>query len=80
MSHLSDTGFNYFQHLIRAWKLSFVLFIHGLFPNIWKTKASDEICKDNASRAYLLKHMYGIDEKKDVMYDGMKNWEFPWWK
>ena len=64
MSHLNDTGFNYFQHLIRAWKLSFVLLVHGLFPLIWETKASDEICKNkkNKTRAYLLKNQYGIEE------------------
>ena len=69
MSHLNDTGFNYFQHLIRAWKLSFVLLVHGLFPFIWETKASDEICsnkeKKNKTRAYLLEKQYGIVEKND---------------
>jgi hypothetical protein len=40
------------------------LFVHGIFPNIWETKVSDEICnnKNNKTRAYLLKHMYGIEE------------------
>lgn len=71
MSHLNDVGHTYFSHLKRAWKLSFVLFVHGLFPNIWETKASDEICNNNnnanksGSRAYMLKHMYGIEEKDD---------------
>jgi hypothetical protein len=66
MSHLSDVDHTYFQHLKRAWKLSFILFIHGLFPEIWKTRASDEICqknKYNSTRAHLLKSMYGIEEK-----------------
>jgi len=63
MSHLSDTGFTYLQHLLRAWRLSFILFVHGLFPNIWKTKASDEICKDNPTRKYLLEKQYGIKEE-----------------
>ena len=62
MSHLRDTGYNYFQHLVRAWRLSFILFIHGLFPNIWKTKVSDEICKNLNTRKHLLKGMYNIDE------------------
>jgi len=67
MSHLSDNGLNYFQHLIRAWRLSFILFVHGLFPFIWETKASDEICKNktNKTRSYLLKKQYGIIEKND---------------
>jgi hypothetical protein len=64
MSHLSNNNLGYFQHLVRAWKLSFVLLIHGLFPFIWETKASDEICKNknNKTRAYLLKNQYGIEE------------------
>jgi hypothetical protein len=40
--------------------------VHGLFPNIWQTRASDEICqknKYNPTRAHLLKSMYGIEEK-----------------
>ena len=82
-SHLNEVGYGYFQHLYRAWRISFILLVHGLFPNFWKTKASDMLCKerlgDDATRAYMLKHMYGIDEKNDVMYDGMKKWEFPWW-
>ena len=65
MSHLDDTGYSYFYHLTRAWRLSLILFVHGLFPNIWKTKASDEICKESETRAYLLKGMYGIKEKKE---------------
>jgi len=82
-SHLNEVGYGYFQHLYRAWKIAFILLIHGLFPNVWKTKASDMLCKerlgDDVTRAYLLKTMWGIDEKNDVMYDGMKKWEFPWW-
>lgn len=41
MSHLKDIGMTYFQHLGRAYKVAFILMVHGLFPNIWKTKASD---------------------------------------
>jgi len=67
-SHLNEVGYGYFQHLYRAWKIAFILLIHGLFPNFWKTKASDELCKerlgDDATRAYLLKTMWSIEEKK----------------
>jgi hypothetical protein len=84
MSHLNEVGYGYFQHLFRAWKIAFVLIVHGIFPNIWKTKASDMLCKervgDDATRAYLLKHMYGIDESELNMYDKIKRWEFPWLK
>ena len=41
--HLDEVEMNYFQHMCHAWKLSFILFVHGLFPWIWETKASDEI-------------------------------------
>ena len=82
MSHLNEVGYGYFKHLYRAWRIAFILLVHGLFPNIWKTKASDELCKeregDDATRAYLLKHMYGIDENKINMYEKMKTWEYPW--
>lgn len=68
MSHLNEVGYGYFQHLFRAWHIAFILLVHGLFPNVWKTKASDELCKeklgDDATRAYMLKHMYNITEKK----------------
>lgn len=46
MNHLEETGLNYFEHLTRAWALAFVCFVHGLFPNIWKHKASDIINGD----------------------------------
>jgi len=83
-SHLNEVGYGYFQHLYRAWKIAFTLLVHGIFPNIWKTKASDMLCKerlsDDTTRAYLLKNMYGIDEKKDTMYNQMRMWEYPWTK
>ena len=63
-SHLNEVGYGYFQHLYRAWKIAFILLVHGLFPNIWKTKASDLLCKerigDDATRAYLLRTMWNI--------------------
>jgi hypothetical protein len=68
MSHLNEVGLTYFSHLIRAWKWAFMLFVHGLFPNIWKTSVSDQMCADKqvskATRDYLLKKMYNIDENK----------------
>ena len=71
MSHLNEVGHTYLQHLVRAWKLCFVLFVHGLFPNIWKTKASDMLCKktgpSNQTRAYMLKTMYNIEEIDDKL-------------
>ena len=84
MSHLNEVGHGYFEHLLRAWKIAFVLLVHGLFPNFWKTKASDMLCKerlgDDTTRAYMLKHMYGIDESKLKLNDEIRRWEFPWIK
>lgn len=64
MSHLQENNIGYFRHLFRAWKWSFVLIVHGIFPFIWETKVSDELCNKskNKTRAYLLKHQYGIEE------------------
>ena len=41
MSHLKEVNRSYFPHLYHAWKVAFILLVHGIFPNIWKTKASD---------------------------------------
>ena len=45
MNHLTETGYSYFEHLRRAWKISFVCLVHGLLPNIWKHKASELLCE-----------------------------------
>lgn len=45
MGHLAENNIGYFEHLRRAWKWGAILFVHGLIPDIWKTKVSDEICK-----------------------------------
>ena len=44
MNHLLEVQMTYFQHLIRAYKIALVLLVHGLFPNIWKTKANELLC------------------------------------
>jgi hypothetical protein len=41
--HLKDINMSYIGHLLHAWKMAFILLVHGLFPWIWKTKVSDEI-------------------------------------
>ncbi len=46
MSHLSETGLTYFQHLRRAWSVAFICVVHGLIPAIWEHKASDIINSD----------------------------------
>ena len=45
MTHLSENNIGYFKHLYRAWRLAFILLVHGIFPEIWKTTVSSEICK-----------------------------------
>ena len=46
MSHLKENNIGYFKHLYRAWRWGIILFVHGIFPDVWKTKVSDEICKN----------------------------------
>ena len=61
MSHLSETGYGYFQHLLRAWKIAGILIVHGLVPDVWKDKASKLLCSDSINtRKYLLEKHYGI--------------------
>jgi hypothetical protein len=45
MSHLADVDKGYFEHLLHAWKIAAILLVHGVIPEIWKTKASDILCK-----------------------------------
>jgi len=45
--HLRQQNMSYLQHLIFAWRMSFVLFVHGLIPNIWTTYVSDKICNND---------------------------------
>jgi hypothetical protein len=47
MGHLKDNNIGYFKHLYRAWRWGIILFIHGVFPDVYKTKVSDEICNKN---------------------------------
>jgi len=43
MKHLTDIGMGYFRHLLHAWRMAFILIVHGLIPYVWETKFSDEI-------------------------------------
>ena len=45
MSHLKEVNRTYFQHLYHAWRVAGILVIHGVFPDIWKTKASENLCQ-----------------------------------
>ncbi len=50
MSHLRDVNRNYFQHLYHAWKVAGILLVHGVFPNIWETKASEHLCSQTTPK------------------------------
>ena len=45
--HLKEIEMSYLTHLTHAWRMSFILFIHGLIPSIWETKVSDEIIDES---------------------------------
>ena len=47
MDHLKETGKGYFEHLLGAWKVAFILLVHGLLPNVWRNKASDMLRKES---------------------------------
>jgi len=44
MGHLEETGYTYFGHMKRALSVAFILIVHAVFPNVWKTKATEIIC------------------------------------
>ena len=46
MKHLKEIELSYFEHLRRAWTISFVSFVHGLMPWIWEDKAKELINGD----------------------------------
>lgn len=46
MNHLEEVNKTYIQHLLYAWKIAFILIVHGIFPNVWKTRASEIINED----------------------------------
>ena len=46
MKHLKEIELSYFEHLRRAWTISFVSFVHGLCPCIWEDKAKELINGD----------------------------------
>jgi hypothetical protein len=44
--HLSDNNTNYLHHLIHAWGIAIILIVHGIFPFLFSTYASDKIIKN----------------------------------
>jgi hypothetical protein len=45
MKHLEEVQMGYWQHLGHAWSLAFILLVHGIFPSIWRTKASESLSR-----------------------------------
>jgi len=41
VNHLKELDMTYFQHLNRAWKVAFILTVHGVLPCVWENKASE---------------------------------------
>lgn len=62
IQHLKEVNMTYFQHLTRAWKIAGILIVHGVYPDLWKTRASELLCEKNHSPTYkhLMKH-YDVD-------------------
>jgi len=48
-NHLEEVNKSYFEHLFGAWKVAFILFVHGLLPNVWRYKASDLLRRETRS-------------------------------
>jgi hypothetical protein len=45
MKHLDDVKMSYFEHLKFAWSMAFALLIHGVFPSLFTTYASDKLSR-----------------------------------
>jgi hypothetical protein len=49
IKHLEEIGMSYSEHLFHAWRMSIILFVHGIAPMLWKHKVSNEIIDYNNS-------------------------------
>jgi hypothetical protein len=45
MKHLKEVNMTYGQHLLHTTSIAIVLIVHGLFPWVWETKATEMLCK-----------------------------------
>jgi hypothetical protein len=52
MQHLKRIKMGYFEHLYQAWRYAFILVVHGLYPDIWETKVSDDILEKENETLY----------------------------
>jgi hypothetical protein len=44
-NHLRAINMSYFEHLVFAWRTAAGLMVHGLFPDLLVTYASDRLCE-----------------------------------
>ena len=63
MTHLTDVGMNYVQHLIRAWSIAFILIVHGVFPNVWKTRANELLCDHDGEQNEVQRNSYQLVDR-----------------
>lgn len=43
MKHLKEIGMGYFEHMWFAWSMALALLVHGIFPSLFTTYASDKM-------------------------------------
>ena len=49
MKHLKEIGMGYFEHMWFAWSMALALLVHGIFPSLFTTYASDKIKQQHNS-------------------------------
>lgn len=72
--HLKDINMGYLTHLSHAWRMSFILIVHGLIPSIWETKVSDEILDssnkcDGRNASHKGNHWDGESWRKGTLWE-----------
>jgi len=72
--HLKDINMGYLTHLTHAWRMSFILIVHGLIPSIWETKVSDEILDssnkcDGRNASHKGNHWDGESWRKGTLWE-----------
>jgi len=49
MKHLKEISMGYFEHMWFAWSMALALLVHGIFPSLFTTYASDKIKQQHNS-------------------------------
>ena len=50
LKHLQEAGETYFQHLLFAWSVGFVMLVHGLLPFVWEYRATEMMSRREIQR------------------------------